>query len=274
MKREPTYLESEILYQVMELLYREIDELIHELAPEGWNNSPYHFPFELIEGEREALYKTYDTVACAYERRFGPIMRQYISKSRYEIDYMTRTGSNHNYAAELVYLIEHGVIQLSGSGLFFKRNEATLEYIIEPFDVEEQSYVLGMDLDLANAVDPCMLRITAARSDVLLYIDLSAIYARILQAFGALGYDWRYRDVELEDLWIQSELVVRFSNLKSRHSHDSYLDILSEVLAERQNELPPDEVIGYLSVYEKLPVGYPPTLEDLQRISLGLDNPP
>lgn len=60
MARETTYLDNEILYQVLELLYREIDGLIHELAPEGWNNSPYHFPFERIEHEREALYRTFD----------------------------------------------------------------------------------------------------------------------------------------------------------------------------------------------------------------------
>ena len=87
MKHKTIYLDNEILYQVLELLYREIDELIHELAPEGWNNSPYHFPFEVVDGECEALYQTYDTVAAAYKGKFGPLSQQYIRQiEQYDLD--------------------------------------------------------------------------------------------------------------------------------------------------------------------------------------------
>lgn len=269
MQHKTPYLESEVLYKVLEILYRAIDELEHELAPEGWMYSPYHFPFELIEGKREALYRTYDTVACVYERKFGCMLRQYISKSRYEIDYMTHSGANYSSTVELVYLIEHVVAQLNYNGLFFKSMEPRHHFLIEPMDILEQSYSLGVDLDLANTMDAYMLSMTTARNDVLLYIDLSVLYAKALGAFQSLGYDWRYRDDDLVALWEDSQL---YALMKQTRNQSKTMGKLLQSLAEIENELPPDEVLGYLSAFDKLPIGYPPTLADIRYISeLRLD---
>jgi len=267
MIRQTEYIESEVLYEVLEVLYREVDELMHQLAPEGWNNSPYHFPFELIEGEREALYKTYDTVACAYERKFGPLLRQYITKSRYEIDYMTRVGGGQSAVAEFIYLVEHVMLRLSEKGLLFNTGNPGLYHIIDGSELYSESECLCMDLMLPNAVDAFLFTLTAAKKDILLYIPLSDIYAQVFAAFRRAGYDWRYFDEGLLNMYRITTLEELNPGTASALSGGSAHDVLNTLLADTQKGMPPDVVVGYFEAYDRWPVGYPPTIEDLRDIA-------
>lgn len=261
-------IDNEVLYQIMRQLYSSTDELIERLAPEGWADSPFHFPFEVVAGEREALYQTYDTVAVAYKGKFGSLSQQYISKNRYDIDFTTRAGNNHSAETELVYLLEYALFQLSANGLFFKNGNQEVYYLIDDLDLDEQSYLLGIELELDSVMDPEALRPTAAREDILRYIDLSVLYALVIEAFRTAGYDWRYRNDELICQWAYCADDNGTKKKNTKPKKRNHLEILNLLLIDIENGLPPDEVIGYSLTYDKLPVGYPPTIEDLEYLTL------
>ncbi|TDQ79747.1 hypothetical protein CLV99_1195 [Sphingobacterium yanglingense] len=267
MEHKTTYLDNNILYRAMRLLYSDTDSLVDRLAPEGWANSPYHFPFEVVDGEREALYQSYDTVAAAYKGKFGPLSQQYISKNRYEIDFTTQASNSFSAETELIYLIEYAILQLSTNGLFFKAGAPYSYYLIDDLDLEEQSYLLGIELDLDIIMTPEAFRPTAARADILLYIDLSVLYAFIIGAFCTQGIDWRYRNDELSGLWINHKIATRMQKTSDKPKKRNLLEILNQLLTEIENGLPPDEVIGYCLTYDRLPLGYPPTIEDIKALN-------
>lgn len=262
MIRQTTYLEPEVLHDVLDVLYREINELMRQLAPEGWSNSPYHFPFELVEGEQEIIQERYDTVARAYERKFGNLLRQYISHGRYEIDYMTRLGGSHQSTSEFIYLLSMVIVQLTINGRLFKVDDDSVHYIIDCVDVAEESLQLSMDLMLPIIDDVCDLVLTDARKNLVLYIGLSPLYAQVFAAFRRAGYDWVYRDEYLMDLW---EMIQTYDSTESHPLpfSDKYTKHLSSLINKARSEMPPEAVLGYFEAYERWPQGYPPTQESL-----------
>lgn len=267
MKREPTYLDNEILYQVLELIYREIDELIHELAPEGWNNSPYHFPFEQIEHEREALYRTYEIVNQAFEQRFGCCSRQYLEEAKKMVDILLKPNIYNSGEGEIAYLIEFALVQLTKQGLVFKTSDPAYYYIMDEFDIGDQSYAVGKRLGLVDATMPNVPILSPARNELLWYLDLSGLYAAILKNLQHLNYDWRYRNEELECHWLRWQIAHTMNRNNGKNSQQKLWQELNKSIASITRGQPPDEVIAYISTHERLPLGYPPTIEDIEYIT-------
>ncbi len=267
MAKETTYLDNEILYQVLELLYQRIDELIHELAPEGWNNSIYHFPFERIEHEREALYRTYEIVGQAFEQRFGYRLRQYLQEAEKMVDILLQPSVYNSSEGEIAYLIEFALVQLTKQGLVFKASDPACYYIIDEFDIGEQSYALGKTLGVVDATMPNVPLLSPARNELLYYLDLSALYAAILKAFGQLDYDWRYRNEELECQWLRWQIAHTMNRNNGKNSQQKLWQKLNESIASITRAQPPDEVMAYIGTNERLPIGYPPTIADIEYIT-------
>lgn len=268
MKTRITYIDSEDLYKVMESLYLKLDELIDTLAPEGWNNSPYHFPFAPVEGEHEILYNSYEVVAQAYKRQFGIGIPKYLEQGRQSADNLHLEVQTDKNTAELIYLIEFALIQLGESGLLFKHSAPHLLYSIDAYNVEEQTFDIEMAHTHLNIHDFSTISINRARHELLYHIDISTLYAEILHEFAQLDYDWRYRNATLEILWLNYKVSQQKQQHDENNKQQIHLDKLTKEIARQERKLPPDEVIGYISTYDKLPIGYPPKLEDLQ----ALDN--
>ncbi len=267
MAKETTYLDNEILHQVLELLYREIDKLIHKLAPEGWNNSPYHFPFERIEHEREALYSTYELVGQAFEQQFGRSPKQYLKEAKKMVDNFLKPNTYNSTEGEITYLIEFALEQLTKQGLVFKSSDPAYYYIIDEFDIGEQSYILGKSLGLVDATTPNVPLLSPARGELLCYLDLSGLYAAILKSFGRLNYDWRYRNEELECHWLRWQIAHTMNQNNGKNNQQKLWQELNKSIASITRGQPPDEVIAYISTHERLPLGYPPTIEDIEYIT-------
>lgn len=261
-------IKSEELYKVMDPLYRMLDELMDTLAPEGWNNSPYHFPFVPVAEEHNILVNSYEVVAEAYQRQFGLSIFQYIKEAKKDINIICKPNPYEEKIGELVYLIEFALVQLTENGLFYKNDEAGLYYTIEEQDIEDQSYKLGVELELADVTFPTLRPLSNARQALLFHIDLSLLYTHILQAFAQINYDWRYRNEQLEYLWIRYQIAGILKHHDGRNSQQEHLKMLSRSMRALENNLPPDEVIGYLGTYDKLPIGYPPTIEDIKELTL------
>lgn len=267
MKHKTTYLDNEILYQVLELIYSEIDELIHELAPEGWNNSIYHFPFERIEHERETLYRTYEIVGQAFEQRFGYCLRQYLQETTKMVDVLLQPSIYNSSQGEITYLIEFALVQLTKQGLVFKTSDPAYYYIMDEFDIGEQSYILSKSLGLVDATMPNVPLLSPARNELLYYLDLSALYAAILKTFRHFNYDWRYRNEELECRWLRWQIAHTMNRNNGNNSQQKLWQELNESIASVTRAQPPDEVMAYISTNERLPIGYPPTIADIEYIT-------
>lgn len=262
-----TYLESEVLYQVMELLYLQLKELMHELAPEGWNNSPYHFPFEIIEGESEVLYNGYQMVAQAYEQQFGRCPRRYLEEATKTMNMVCKTNTHDTPIGEMVYLIEFALVRLTQNGLLFKASDPATYYVIDEFDIAEQSYLLGIELTLPGVAFCNIPLLSPARHELLFHLDLSVLYAHLLKAFAQLHYDWRYYNEALKMQWIRWRIAKIVNRNDGENSQQSLWIQLKESIASIERVQPPNEVLAYMGTHDKLPVGYPPTMEDLEYVS-------
>lgn len=268
MVTETIYFDSDELYQVIARLYLQLDKLIVSLAPEGWDNSPYHFPFELIVDERETLHSNYLLIANAYERRFGRCPRGYLESAVKTVDAICKAHHYNTSSGEMIYLIEYALVRLTQDGLFTKASDPSNYYTIDEFDVEEQSYIVAMDMTRLDIAYPSMQPMSTARRDLLQHLDLSVIYAAILEAFATLNYYWRYCNQSLQYYWISSKIAGTLNHSEGRNCQQAHLDKLNQLMTAMEQTAPPDQVLGYLIVYDKLPVGYPPTLDDIKQIKI------
>ena len=271
MTKKRKYINGKDLRKAIELVYSDADKLIQNLAPEGWSNSPYHFPFAVIDDEREALYHSYAIVAANYESRFGLLAPTYLRKGYKKFEKHTAAnGQYRDEASEFTYLVDYALKQLLKKGCFIKANDPDYDYHIAKKLLHEYQEVIAMELDLANAMINGMLKLSTARKQIVAYIDLSALYAIVLAAFEMVGYDWRYGHKKLESLWASSQIAGWVNNHKGRYSQESYLAQMEESMAEVVAQEPPNTVRGYIKNYKRFPKGYPPTIDYIREISLDM----
>lgn len=266
MAQKTIYLESEELYRVMELLYLRLGELMVTLAPEGWNNSPYHFPFVPIAEELEVQYKNYEVVAQAYERQFGQHLAAYLKRGRESVNMPCEEIPPYKNTAELIYLIEFALTQLGENGLLFKKSTPHLLYFIDESTVEEVSFDISIEHSHLDTFNFSAFSINRARHELLYHIDLSVLYTEIFASFAQLNYDWRYCSTALENLWLKCRLSELGQLDNCSEKQQIHLDNLYQEIARHDRKLPPDEIIGYICTYDKLPIGYPPTLTDITNL--------
>ncbi|MBL1410976.1 hypothetical protein [Sphingobacterium faecale] len=267
MAERTTYLKSKVLHHVMERLYIQLPEMMCELAPEGWNNSPYHFPFELMEQEREILYSSYEITARAFEQQFGRCPRKYLEDAADTMDLIFKTNPYRDNVSEMAYLIEFALAQLTQQGLLFKTNDPAHYYIIDELDIAEQSYILGMELTLPEMNFHTIASLSPARHELLFHLDLSLLYAHILEIFAQINYDWRYYNEALKLEWIGWQVAKIVNRTDGEKSHNSLWAKLSESIRSITRAQPPNEIIAYIGTHDRLPIGYPPSMEDLEHIA-------
>lgn len=265
MEKKITYLKRKVVYQVLDMLYVDVDQMMNILAPEGWENSPYNFIFAPIEEEQEAHYLMYENVAKAYEHKFGKTCTSYISRGRCKVDLKIQQQANQSGPRQMLYLIEYVLEQYSRNGLFYKKKNPNRLYRLDIADARVQNSLIYTEI-YAEKLFTFSLGLTRAREDFLPELDLHLVYRQVLDAFNKLGYDWRYYNDLLNDIW-QIRIILDNAGEDEIPSYlyQCYEECVQLVTAIEEYS-PKDYIKGYQALYNRLPVGFPPTAEDLYSI--------
>ncbi len=261
---------KQLLDKLIQDLTDGVPELLSEIVPNGYQESPYYF---LRHCTSERMYEVYRGTLLRDAKELSKLKSKFKALSLEEFKMMNPyriVDANEEMSETLIHILKR--INLNGYAIDLKSNKQYYLFNSEDFDGEFKASDTSARL-IKKVLAPQFIYNDDEDFDQELELPLFCFLFKILKSNGL---DWKYHNLSLETLTkmafenehqsstlFMENFLASFEDVKPENnkSGDDFISI-DEVFRIINTGMPSNILVAYFDVYRKWPEGHPPKIED------------
>lgn len=267
------YLPRKTIIQLFNEVFDQLPEILAEVAPDGWEHSPY-YPLFHFSPEQAALLAMLDKlITLQYRQRFGALKHDnsevFDLKSmakKFEFDYRPEPFHPEKelcslFTDALSFISHRGNLYLEGSESFYEVNPPVA------FSAAE---IVARDKGIVTEKPFRLPMIHWEKRILIIEANLIPLMRYLFRALPNTDFKWEYIDdeifgfIEYCDAYQAGDAEELEPYYATKRDHELGITStpkLEDYFDRIDKELPSDAVVAYFDVFGTWPEGFPPVKE-------------